>query len=103
VSDIEEDAPCTRGADGRVDAPALDDAVRLTAVAVGSRRPWPAWRPLADLEGRVVGLNIARASLVGVYAVPSEAIRPLLADLMSGKLAPKDDGSVRYPATELSR
>jgi serine protease Do len=46
--------------------------------------------PLADLEGRVVGINIARASGVGSYAVPSEAIRPLLADLMSGKLAPKE-------------
>lgn len=38
----------------------------------------------------MVGLNIARASGVGVDAVPSEAIRPLLADLMSGKPAPKE-------------
>jgi serine protease Do len=45
--------------------------------------------PLVDLEGRVIGINIARAGRVESYAIPSEAIRPLLADLMSGKLAPK--------------
>jgi serine protease Do len=46
--------------------------------------------PLVDLEGRVIGLNIARAGRVESYAIPAETIRPLLADLMSGKLAPKE-------------
>src|SRR5260370_2828263 len=50
-------------------------------------------------EGRVVGLNIARASGVGVYAVPSEAIRPLLAELMSGNLAPKEPPRHTAPNT----
>jgi serine protease Do len=45
--------------------------------------------PLCDLDGRVIGLNIARVGRVETYAIPSEVIRPLLADLMSGKLAPK--------------
>jgi serine protease Do len=45
--------------------------------------------PLVDLEGRVIGLNIARAGRVESYAIPGETIRPLLADLMSGQLAPK--------------
>jgi serine protease Do len=45
--------------------------------------------PLVDLEGKVVGINIARAGRVESYAIPAETIRPLLADLMSGKLAPK--------------
>jgi serine protease Do len=45
--------------------------------------------PLVDLDGHVVGINIARAGRVESYAIPTETIRPLLPDLMSGKLAPK--------------
>jgi serine protease Do len=45
--------------------------------------------PVCDLDGRVLGVNIARAGRVESYAVPSEAIAPVLADLMSGKLSPK--------------
>jgi serine protease Do len=45
--------------------------------------------PLVDVEGHVVGLNIARAGRVESYAIPTEVIEPLLPDLMSGKLAPK--------------
>ncbi len=45
--------------------------------------------PVCDLEGHVLGVNIARAGRVESYAVPSEAVTPLLADLMSGKLPPK--------------
>jgi serine protease Do len=45
--------------------------------------------PLVDLEGRVIGINIARAGRVESYAIPAEVIQPLLPDLMSGKLAPK--------------
>jgi serine protease Do len=52
-------------------------------------RPVDCGGPLVDLDGRVIGINIARAGRVESYAIPSEAIRPLLADLMSGKLAPK--------------
>jgi serine protease Do len=44
--------------------------------------------PLVDLDGRVVGINISRAGRVETYAIPAEVVRPLLADLMSGKLAP---------------
>ncbi len=45
--------------------------------------------PLVDLEGHVIGLNIARAGRVESHAVPSETIRPLLEDLMTGKMPPK--------------
>jgi serine protease Do len=45
--------------------------------------------PLVNLEGKVVGINICRWGRVESYAVPAETIQPLLADLMSGKLAPK--------------
>ena len=45
--------------------------------------------PLVDLQGHVIGINIARAGRVESHTIPSETIRPLLQDLMSGKLAPK--------------
>jgi serine protease Do len=45
--------------------------------------------PLVDLEGHVIGINISRAGRVESYAIPSETIRPLLLDLMSGKLPHK--------------
>jgi serine protease Do len=45
--------------------------------------------PVLDLDGKAVGVNIARAGRVESYAVPSEVLRKLLPDLMSGKLAPK--------------
>ena len=47
--------------------------------------------PVVDLDGHVVGINIARAGRTETDAIPSEAITPLLADLESGKLAPKED------------
>jgi serine protease Do len=42
-----------------------------------------------DLDGKVIGINIARAGRTESYAVPTEAVLPLLSDLLSGKLAPK--------------
>jgi serine protease Do len=44
--------------------------------------------PLVDLDGKVVGINICRKGRAETLAVPSEAILPILRDLMSGKLAP---------------
>ncbi len=47
--------------------------------------------PVVDLDGKVLGLNIARAGRVETWILPSENIRPLLIDLKSGKstAAPK--------------
>jgi serine protease Do len=42
--------------------------------------------PLVDLDGKVVGINIARASRVSSYAIPASAIEPILKELKSGKL-----------------
>lgn len=42
--------------------------------------------PLVDLDGKTVGINIARAGRTETYAVPSEAVLDLLGDLKSGKL-----------------
>ena len=41
--------------------------------------------PLVDIEGRVIGVNIARGGRTDTYAIPAESIIPLLADLMAGK------------------
>jgi serine protease Do len=44
--------------------------------------------PLADLDGKVIGINIARAGRTETYAIPAETVKTLLADLKSGKHAP---------------
>lgn len=44
--------------------------------------------PLVDLDGKVIGINIARAGRTETLAIPAEAVKPLLDDLKSGKLAP---------------
>ena len=53
-------------------------------------RPEDCGGPVVDLDGKVLGINIARAARVETFALPSEAVRSVLADLMSGKLAPKE-------------
>ena len=44
--------------------------------------------PIIDLEGRVLGINIARAGRVETYALPAGVIRQVLPQLLSGKLSP---------------
>jgi serine protease Do len=44
--------------------------------------------PVVDLDGNVLGINIARAGRVETWILPGDHIRPLLEDLRSGKLAP---------------
>jgi serine protease Do len=42
--------------------------------------------PLVDLDGNVVGINIARASRVASYALPAAVVKPVLEKLKSGEL-----------------
>jgi serine protease Do len=44
--------------------------------------------PLVDVDGKAVGINIARAGRTETYAVPADAVRAVLADLMAGNLPP---------------
>lgn len=44
--------------------------------------------PVVDLEGNVLGINIARAGRVETWVLPSEVIRPLLPQFKAGKFAP---------------
>lgn len=55
-------------------------------------KPTECGGPLVDLDGRVVGFNIARAGRTESYAIPTEAILPLMYKLMSGQQAPEDEG-----------
>ena len=44
--------------------------------------------PVVDLDGNVLGINIARAGRVETWVLPSEVIRPLLPEFKAGKFAP---------------
>lgn len=44
--------------------------------------------PVVDLDGHVLGINIARAGRVETWVLPSEVIRPLLSDMKAGKFPP---------------
>src|SRR5260370_886104 len=52
-------------------------------------RPSDCGGPLVDLDGKGICLNLAPAGRAQSYAAPTQAVLPLLYDLMSGKLAPK--------------
>jgi len=43
--------------------------------------PWLCGGPLVDLDGKAIGLNIARASRVSTYALPSRLVKRILKDL----------------------
>jgi serine protease Do len=51
----------------------------------GVVKPADCGGPLVDLEGRVVGINIARAGRTETHAIPGEVVRKLLNDLLAGK------------------
>jgi S1-C subfamily serine protease len=44
--------------------------------------------PLVDLDGDVVGVNIARAGRTETRAIPSEVVRSLLPGMMPAKETP---------------
>ncbi|MFC1806450.1 PDZ domain-containing protein, partial [Planctomycetota bacterium] len=59
--------------------------------------------PLVDLDGKVVGINVARAGRVESYAIPADVARPLLDDLKSGKLSPGPDFGVTLKLKAIDR
>lgn len=55
--------------------------------------------PVVDLDGKALGINIARAGRVESYAIPAEAVQKLIGDFKSGKLAPKVEVASKPAAT----
>ncbi len=51
-------------------------------------RPSDCGGPLVDLDGRVLGINIARAGRVETWALPADVINPILDGLKAGKYRP---------------
>ena len=49
-------------------------------------RPTQIGGPLIDLDGRAVGINIARADRVSTYALPAATVQTVLKELQAGKL-----------------
>lgn len=49
-------------------------------------RPEDVGSPIVTLEGKVVGINIARAGRVESYALPAASLRPLIAQLIAGEM-----------------
>jgi len=50
-------------------------------------RPRDCGGPVVDLDGRAVGINIARVSRVATYAIPTKEITSVLPELLHGKYA----------------
>ncbi len=59
--------------------------------------------PVVDLEGNVLGINIARAGRVETWVLPSEVIRPLLQEFKSGKYATSNAKTETPPPPEAPR
>jgi len=53
--------------------------------------------PIVTLDGKVVGLNIARAGRTEVYALPAEILAELIPQLRDGKFPPTTNPSVADP------
>lgn len=51
-------------------------------------KPQECGGPLVDLDGKILGLNIARAGRVETWTLPAEVIAPALRDLKAGKYPP---------------
>jgi serine protease Do len=56
--------------------------------------------PVVDLDGKALGINIARAGRVESYAIPAEAVQGLIGDFKSGKLAMKVEVASKPAATQ---
>jgi serine protease Do len=61
-------------------------------------QPWLCGGPLVDLDGKAIGINIARASRVSTYALPSRLVKRVLADLKSSSKSPATAGKTASPS-----
>jgi serine protease Do len=62
-------------------------------------KPWLCGGPLVDLDGKAIGLNIARAGRVTTYALPAKLVKRIFEKLRSGVApGPTKTGSTRAEA-----
>ena len=59
--------------------------------------------PLIDLDGKTVGINIARAGRVETYAIPAETVAALLPDMKAGKYPPPVKVPVKAESDEVRK
>lgn len=59
--------------------------------------------PVVDLEGRVVGLNIARSGRIECFAIPASALKPLLSKVETGKFHRPEVEALRAQLTNVER
>jgi len=55
--------------------------------------------PVLNLDGKVIGLNIARAGRTESYALPTDVITPVLKEMLDGKHAPVSEDKSNRPPT----
>ena len=58
-------------------------------------QPWLCGGPLVDLDGKAIGLNIARAGRVATYALPTRVVQELLKRLLPLSASPTNGQSPR--------
>jgi serine protease Do len=75
-------------------AEGFDEAIQHDTVL----QPWQCGGPLLDLEGKAIGLNIARAGRTASYALPAAMLKPIL-DRLQAQIAPARGGG-RRPGRE---
>lgn len=61
-------------------------------------RPRDCGGPVVDLNGKAVGINIARASRVATYALPANVVRPVVADMLKQAVA-KSSREMKHPVS----
>ncbi len=64
-------------------------------------RPSDCGGPILDVEGKAVGINIARAGRVVSYALPYRALAPFLEEIRSGKYGPVAEADEKQLAIRL--
>ena len=55
-------------------------------------QPWLCGGPLVDLDGKAIGINIARAGRVSTYALPSKLVKQILNSLKAKAKSPASAG-----------
>jgi serine protease Do len=68
-------------------------------------RPMDCGGPVVDLDGKAIGVNIARAGRVESYALPAEAVQALIEELKNGKLAVRTEspGTTKPAGTQAAK